>query len=210
MTKLEKLYQSIQNLKELGMQLPDKLIEETNRIEEEIIKNDIIPALAETISPVINQIQREIILVVEYVPDEPLSVRLTRKRSMTIPPDQDFFKDTKEKPYSEREAFTISSHPKSSKTVLSVNFPDGKSISHRFAYDTFLETINSIGHEKVKGLNIIYCGVPLISGAKDDFYTQHELGKGIYVMTHSSTKTKKEQLDEISKKLGLGLKVEIV
>jgi hypothetical protein len=88
MTQLEKLYQSIQNLKELGVKLPDQLIDETNRVEEEIIKNDIIPALADTISPVISQIQREIILVVEYVPDEPLSVRLTRKRSLTSPSEK--------------------------------------------------------------------------------------------------------------------------
>jgi len=33
MTKLEQLYNSIENLKELGVELPDKLIEETNRVE---------------------------------------------------------------------------------------------------------------------------------------------------------------------------------
>ena len=210
MTQLEKLYQSIQNLKELGVQLPPKLIEETSRVEEEIIKNSIIPALADTISPIIQQIQREIILVVEYVPDEPLSVRLTRKRSMTMPIDQEASIAVPRREFIEREPFTISSHSKSSKTVLSVKFPEGKTISNRFAYDTLLETIKSIGHEKVKGLNIVYCGVPLVSDKKDDFYTQHELTRGVYIMTHSATKVKKEQLDEISKKLGLGLKVEIV
>ncbi|MBL7817262.1 MAG: winged helix-turn-helix domain-containing protein [Saprospiraceae bacterium] len=89
MTKIEQLYNSIQTLKELGVQLPQGLIEETNRVEEEIIKNDIIPALAETISPIIEQIQRGIILVVEYVPNEPLTVKLTRKRSFAIPEEQD-------------------------------------------------------------------------------------------------------------------------
>jgi hypothetical protein len=89
MTKIEQLYNSIQTLKELGVQLPQGLIEETNRVEEEIIKNDIIPALAETISPIIGQIQRGIVLVVEYTPNEPLSVKLTRKRSFAIPKEQD-------------------------------------------------------------------------------------------------------------------------
>jgi hypothetical protein len=210
MTQLEKLYQSIQNLKELGVKLPDQLIDETNRVEEEIIKNDIIPALADTISPVISQIQREIILVVEYVPDEPLSVRLTRKRSLTIPFDQDILQDKKQHQFSERETFTISPHSKSSKTVLSVKFSDGKTISHRFAYDTLVDAIKIVGHDKVKSLNLICCGVPLVSDTKDDFYTQHELTKGVYIMTHSSTRTKKEQLEIISKKLGLGLNVEII
>jgi len=210
MTQLEKLYQSIQNLKELGVELPEKLIEDTNRIEEEIIKNDIIPALAATISPVINQIKRELILVVEYVPDEPLSVKLTRKRSITIPPDQDIYINVKKRPIAEKEPYTISSHPKSSKTILSVAFPNGKVISLRFAYDTLIETIKLIGYEKVKSLNIICSGVSLVSSKRDDFYTQHELLKGVYIMTHSNTLTKKQQLEEISRKLGLGLKVKII
>lgn len=210
MTQLEKLYQSIQHLKELGIDLPDKLIEDTNRVEEEIIKKDIIPVLADTISPVIKQIQREIILVVEYVPNEPVSVRWTRKRSLTMSPELEFINDTKKNAFSERETFTISPHSKSSKTTLSVSFPDGKTISHRFAKETLVDTIKIVGHEKVKQLNIICCGVPLVSSTKDDFYTQHELTKGVYIMTHSSTKSKKEQLDEISKKLAVGLKVEIV
>jgi hypothetical protein len=211
MTQLEKLYNSIQNLKELGVQLPDKLIEETNRVEEEIIKKDVIPALADTIAPIIKQIQREVVLVVEYVPDEPVAVRWTRKRSLTLPFDNEPVPvDTKKRAFTEREPFTISPHGKSAKTLLSVKFSDGKAISHRFAYQTMVDTIKQIGYDKVKALNIIYCGVPLVASQRDDFYTQHELTNGVYVMTHSSTKTKKEQLDEISRRLKLGLKIEIV
>ena len=110
MTKIEQLYNSIQTLKELGVQLPQGLIEETNRVEEEIIKNDIIPALAETISPIIEQIQRGIILVVEYIPNEPLTVKLTRKRSFAIPEEQDI---TEKKTLVEKEtSFTVSPQTK--------------------------------------------------------------------------------------------------
>ena len=38
MTKLEKLYQTIQNLKELGLPLDERLIKETEQLEEEIIQ----------------------------------------------------------------------------------------------------------------------------------------------------------------------------
>ena len=58
MTKLEKLYNAIQSLKELGVDLPDKLIEDTNQVEEDIIKDEVIPALAKAIDPIIGQIQR--------------------------------------------------------------------------------------------------------------------------------------------------------
>jgi hypothetical protein len=208
MTQLEKLYQSIQNLKELGVQLPDKLIDETNRVEEEIIKNDIVPALAETISPIITQIQREIILVVEYIPDEPLSVKLTRKRSFAIPSELDKIEVNKN--IKERETYTISPHSKSKKTGLSVKFPTGKIISEKFAAQTIVDAIVEIGADKVRQLNILCCGVPLVADKPDDFYRQYQINGGLFVMTHSSTSEKKKQLDEISNRLKLGLKVQIV
>jgi hypothetical protein len=42
------------------------------------------------------------------------------------------------------------------------------------------------------------------------FYNQHELADGYLILTHSSTDKKKRQLEEISEKLKLGLKVEVV
>lgn len=38
MTKLQKLYSTIQNLKELGLELGDDLIKQTNELEQDIIK----------------------------------------------------------------------------------------------------------------------------------------------------------------------------
>ena len=214
MTKLEQLYNSIQNLKELGVQLPDKLIEETNRVEEEIIKNDIIPALAQTISPIIEQIQRELVLVIEYMPNEPLIVKLTRKRSFTIPIEQDindiFTKNESKQSLTEGKSYTIPAHTKAKKKVLQVTFPDGKVLSLRFAYMTLCEVIKSIGIDKVRALNIQCYGIPLINNTPDDFYQQHEIKDGLFLMTQTSTQTKKQQLDEISERLGLKLKVDMI
>lgn len=129
---------------------------------------------------------------------------------MSQPEEQFSLPEKNKTQFVQREAFTIPTHSKSSKTTLSVTFPDGKNISHRFAYETLMDTIKAIGHEKVKQLNMLYCGVQIVSSTRDDFYTQHELSKGVYIMTHSSTKIKKEQLEEISKALNLNLKIEIL
>lgn len=211
MTKLEQLYNSIQNLKELGVQLPDKLIEETNRVEKEIIESEVIPTLSEAIEPIINQIKRELVLVVEYIPEEPLSVKLTRKRSLTIPPEQEYrFSDHSKKDYKEKESYSLSPHSKSSRTALRVTFSDGTSISYKYAYLTLLKVIERAGYINVRELGIKCCGVPLVSDTWDDFYRQHELKKDVLVMTHSSTEVKKQQIEEISRRLGLGLVVEVV
>ena len=204
MTQLEKLYQSIQNLMELGVQLPEKLIVDTIRVEEEIIKNDIIPALADTISPIISQIQREIVLVVEYVPDEPLSVKLTRKRSFTIPAEFD-----NKNNFKEREACSISYHSKSPSTGLRVTFPSGKIISQETGAQTLVDTIVAIGADRVKALNISRCGVKLVSYIQNGYYKQHPIHDRLFVMTHTSTMEKKKILDEISRRLQLDLQVEI-
>lgn len=219
MTKLEQLYNSIQTLKELGVQLPQGLIEETNRVEEEIIKNDIIPALAETISPIIEQIQREIILVVEYTPNEPLIVKLTRKRSFAIPLEQDINDinikkslpfENKKQAIDKEKGYSVAYHSKSKKTVLAITFPNGKMISNQFASQTFCDVIEIIGIEKVRKLDMICCGVRLVDNKRDDFYNQYQVNSNTFIITHSSTREKKRMLDEISDKLGLGLKVEII
>lgn len=209
MTKLEKLYSTIQNLKELGLELGEDLLKQTNELEQEIIKKEILPVISEKIEPIIGQIQRELVLVVDYVPNEPLSVRLSRKRNFSaemetieIVPD----------PQVEHNIGTIKRNAtkKSSKTNLRVSFPDGKVIENRFAYETLYKVILLAGTERVRALGIVQCGVPLVSNAMDNFYNQKEIGKGLYLITHSSTVQKRQQLERISEALKLGLKVEIV
>ena len=146
MTKLQKLYSTIQNLKELGLELGNDLLKQTSELEQEIIKKEILPVVSEKIEPIINQIQRELVLVVDYVPNEPLSVRISRKRNFTeqmetieIIPD----------PKIEHNIGTIkrNSPSKSAKTNLRVTLPNGKVIENRFAYETLQEVVVLAGVE---------------------------------------------------------------
>jgi hypothetical protein len=209
MTKLEQLYNSIQNLKELGVQLPDKLIEETNRVEAEIIQHEVIPALSDAIDPIINQIQRELILVVEYIPDEPLQVKMTRKRSFKFQEEEEKL-ETIKKSFKKEQSYTLTPHHKSKKSILNVIFPDGTQISNAYAYQTLCDVIEKIGADKVEKLGIIVNGENLVSRNEDDFYQQHKIRGGWLVATHSSTASKKKQLEEISSNLNLNLKVKMI
>lgn len=76
MTKLRKLYNIIQNSKELDLELGADLLKQKADFEQEIIKNEILPIISEKIEPIITQIERELVLVVDYVLNEPLSVPL--------------------------------------------------------------------------------------------------------------------------------------
>ena len=212
MTKLKELYAAINTLKSAGLNLGDDLLKQTSELEEEIIKKEILPVLTETIEPALSQVQRELVLVVDYVPNEPLSVRISRKRNFGI--DMTDAKEIIPDPQVEHNVGTIkrNSIKKSPRTNLRVTFPNGKVIENRFALETLKEVIQTVGIDKVRALNIIQCGVPLISNTLDNAYasSQKDVAKDWYLMTLSSTITKKQQLDKISEAYKLGLKVEII
>jgi len=68
MSKLSKLYEAQQTLKENGLSFSEEQEAQLRALEEDIIKNDILPVLTEQIEPALKQVQRELVLVVDYVP----------------------------------------------------------------------------------------------------------------------------------------------
>ncbi len=97
---------------------------------------------------------------------------------------------------------------KSSITRLRVTMPDGTKIEETYASVTFGKTIEWIGVEKVRSLNIRDI-IPLVSTSKDSFYHQYQAGR-YYIMTGISNKRKKYLLEEIAMRLKVRLKVEII
>lgn len=209
MTKLEQLYSSIETFKKLGVQIDEKTIESTLNIEEHIIKREVIPAMSDAIIPIISQIQRELILIIEYSPDKPVELKMTRKRSFKLTEEEESV-ITKRKEYKKEVKYTLTPHKKSPKTNLRVLFPDGNIIYNVTAKETFSKTIELIGIEKVSRLNIRQVSTNIVSKTSHPNYRQQKSLYGYYILTHSSTYQKKKHLEEISKKLNLGLIIEIL
>ena len=72
MTKLEKLYSIIENSREVGVKLSKDVLQQVEELEEGIIKEEILPALGNDIAPRLEPIKRDLVLVVEYHPGEPI------------------------------------------------------------------------------------------------------------------------------------------
>lgn len=104
----------------------------------------------------------------------------------------------------------ITNANKSPRTNLKVTLPNGKIIVNNYAYETFLYVVIFAGVDQVRALGLTQCNMPLITNKKIDLYNQKEISEGLYLMTHSSTKDKKIQIEKISEILGLGLTVEII
>lgn len=226
--RLGDLYKAMETFRKEGLS-NDDLERQLNEIEEDIIKKEILPVVTQTIEPALKQVQRDLILVVNYHPGEPISVSLSREKNI---PDLLESKPLVKEPQVESQLVEsesvddgdcatleqdsqVDSQPvirqRSYKTLLKVTFPDGSVIQDKRAKITFAETIRKIGLERVRNLGIVCSGVPLVSDSPDIKYGKEQVSvDGFYVMTHSSTSRKKEKLEEISDEFNLHLKVEEV
>lgn len=213
MSQLNKLYQTMANLKELGLKINEDLVEEVNKLEEEIIKKEILPVITGKIEPALLPVQRELVLVVDYVPNRPLSVKISRKRNFAN--NITDFKVIDLDPvvnHSNRTPNKIQV-TRSSATQLCVKFPDGTCISESKATETLVKTIKKIGVLKarrvVEQCGLKFSGVPVISNRRDSKYgrSQHDLGDGWLLCTHCNNKTKQDFLIKLSDALKLNLSV---
>lgn len=104
---------------------------------------------------------------------------------------------------------TFRPHQKGSPTHLRVTFSNGKEIEQPVAAETFAIAIQELGIENVLSLGKKLYGFPLVSTQKNDKYGQHRVGS-YFIITHSNTETKKKQLEEIARDLGVRIQVQIM
>lgn len=205
MEDITELYRSLDQIKSCGLVLNEQQLAHIKKVEEDFVKERILPTLETAVEPILSKIQRELVFVLDYIPEEGLTVSLSQKRRLI------FHDELRGAPKPRQQGFTkISGHNKAKKTILSVKLPDGRIISEYYAYQTLALVVMEIGIEVVRKLGIYCNGVPFISYKKDEYYNQYELKTGTYLMTHSSTQYKKNQLEEISRMTNFPLKVDIV
>ena len=133
-------------------------------LEEGIIKEEILPALSSDIAPRLNPIQRDLVLVVEYHPGEPISVALSRKAKIseimgakTLTPRSSTPVKSDEEP-EEATPHEPTKHIENTTKGMKVTFPDGTVIWHRQAIGTFIDALRRIGLERIPALGIKHGG----------------------------------------------------
>lgn len=214
MSRLSDLYKAMETLRKEGLPVNEELEQKANELEEEIIKKEILPVLSKTIEPALQPVKRELVLVVDYLPGQPLSVHLSRKRNFTAE-----LKDAKEMVLdSEVVHKNQGSHPdekaeRGPSRDMSVIFPDGTVIAEKNAAETLVAVVKWIGVAEVRKVvedyNLKFCKVPVISNRRDTKYgrSQKDLGGGWLLITHSNNSMKKAFIEKVSEVLHLGIKV---
>ena len=217
---LQDLYDIIEKSKKRKLVLPKDVIRQINEIEEGIIRNEILPAMSKDIEPRLSAIKRDLVLVVEYHPGQPISVALSRKMKINQITDAKTITPVQEKVgepvVSTKKSSTVEPHVPTKQVVnhtkgLRVQFPDGTVICRTTAIETLKASLRRIGLQRVHDLNIQHSGYNLVSKQKrpsDGQIWQHELD-GWYIYSNTTNLVKINDLRFISDKLHLGLKVDV-
>ena len=103
---------------------------------------------------------------------------------------------------------SVKKQTRGSQTNLRVVF-ENKTIVHEKAVITFMEILRRIGFERVRGLGLKWCGIPLISMEEEGKYVQ-KYESGYYVNVNSSTERKRKQLYDIAEAFKLPIQVDII
>lgn len=212
MATLNELYTTLKSLRDMNLPIDDKLLKAADDLEEKIIKEEILPSLSQNIEPLLNEIQRDLVLVVEHHPGQPLSVALSRKAKISDFTDAkrlEIDPEVEHRDLGPRKKQVTRNAPA---TGLCVHRKDGTILQQKDAATTFTTAIYEAGLIPVRELNLRFCGINIVSTTKDKKYgnAQREVSPGLYVLTHSSTKDKKKLLDRINDALQIGWNIEII
>jgi hypothetical protein len=217
MSKLEKLYSIIENSRDVGVKLPTEVLQQVEELEEDIIKEEILPALSNDIAPRLEPIRRDLVLVVEYHPGKPISVALSRKAKISeITGAKTLTSHVSVPVKKEGDPVKVEPHEptkfiKNPTKGMRVTFRDGTVIWYQTAVDTFIESLRKIGLERIPEVGIEHGhGFNLVSKRRrtePGHIWQHECD-GWYIYINICNSTKVDDLKRISDYYHIGLKIE--
>lgn len=219
-TKLEKLYAIIENSRDLELELNAEVIRKINETEENIIRDEILPIIGKDIEPTLSQIKRDLVLVVEYHPGEPISVALSRKMKINQITDAKTITPVQEKVgepvVSMRKPLPKEPHEPTKQVVnhtrgMRVQFPDGTVICQTTAIETFKLVLQKIGLQRVHDLHLQHAGYNIVSRKErtDGIAMWQHKVDGWYIYCNLNNTAKMRFLQTISEKLHLGLKINV-
>ena len=220
MSKIQDYYDFIDKFKG---DLTPRLQTELDLLEDSLIAVEILPAISESVAPVLDILRLHLTLVVDCDPQAGIIVKTTRgevvvkentAKKYEIPKTHKVVKvaEAQHVEGKEDEPQKSKKIKRSPKTGLCVWLSNGDFIQAKKANLTMAEAVKWAGVETVASLGFPHDGDYLVSKKEHPKYAgeQQSLPNGYLLNTHSSTKTKKLQLEKISIALNLGWKVEIV
>lgn len=212
MNKLEELYNTMNSLKKFNLPIEDKLMQAVDELEEQIIKTEVLPSITKDIEPRLRQIKRKLVLVVDYDPDDVLSVKLSRKVNISKLIEGKNINEGSIEIVPKKEVHRSSSNKSESKGLV-VTYRDGTEVCERTAIDTFIKVLKNIGLSRVRSVGIMHGEYNLVDTRKrpesPKVAWQHKVD-GFYVYVNLSNMQKVRDLEKISDYFHLGMNVRFI
>lgn len=207
MSKLQELYDTKKKLQELGIELNAELEKQLSALEEELIQNEIVPIISQTIVPLLKPIKRKITFVLEYNSEEDLHISISNKSVC--------------EPSNTNQAEIMSKNLESTGAYkkLKVTLPNGIIVCEKKVIDTLVKVIQYFGAEKVAQLCeppidpiLKPAGINLVTKKISPKYedVQRRIENDWLVFSCTNTITKKRQIEIIANALNVEVTVEIV
>jgi len=198
MDRLDKAYEAVAALMELGIPVSKELFKAITMMERGYLRENVIPHVKKEIEPLIEQMQNKFRLEIIYSQEDGLDIQVVEKK-----PVQELLFDTTSGPTKRQRKY-----------IIRVIFPDNHVSCSKMVWETLVDVVRYAGAQRVMNLGIIIMGDNLVSSELNSNARyrvgQKEVEPGLYVCTYSSTDTKYDQIRKINRELELDLKIEKV
>lgn len=218
MSKIQDYYDFIDKFKGDLKEDSKKALEQ---LEDSLIAEEILPAISESVAPVLSILRRHLTLVVDYDPQGGITVKTTRgevvvkehtAKKYEIPSTNKVVKvaEAKGQEMAPEHSAKRKEIKRGPNTGLCVWLPNGDFIQGKKASKTMAAAVEQAGVERVAAMKIPHDNSFLVSKEVHPKYAdnQQKLSHGYLLNTHSNNMTKVKQLTKISRELKLGWRVE--
>ena len=197
---LKELYSSMRTLRKAKISTSE-VEAKASELEERLIRERILPLISQKLTPALSDIERGLVIVVDYNPGQEVKVSLSRRKDFSSAIDAKEIK-------AEEAAVKIPLRKKNS--ILRVVMPNGIELLDGSPTDKLVHVIEFVGPERVASLGMKCAGMPLVSRKRPYKYSYRELSRGYYLTTNSSTIYKKQYIDTIASELKINSVAEVI
>jgi len=198
MDKLDKAYEAVDLLENLGLPVSNEQLNAIAQMEKDWLHDEIIPLIKQELEPMVQKMRNQFNIKVAYSKDKGLDIQLLE----SVDQSRNLISTTDERNYRKK------------KFIIRVVFPNNRVSCQKIVANTFFDVIKYAGAENVERLGIMALGQNIITNElheKEQYRPyQREIEPGIYVNTFLDTDKKYEVLKMINRELNLNLTIEKV
>jgi len=198
MEKLDKAYEAVDMLENLGLPVSKEQLNAIAQMEKDCLRDEIIPLIKQELEPMVQKMRNKFNMKVVYSKETGLDILLSESvaQSGNLIPASDEHNYRKKR------------------FIIRVVFPNNRVSCQKIVANTFFDVIKYAGAENVERLGIMALGQNIITKElheKEQYHPyQREIEPGLYVNTFLDTDKKYEVLKMINRELNLNLVIEKV